>query len=289
MTTTEKTSKASGRKKEIVREVTKLLLEQPIIGIIDMEGLPAAQQQKIKGKLRASVNIYMTKIPLINIAIKEASKKKPELQQLEQYVTGMTALLFTKENPFALYKTIKKSKSPAAAKPGQKAPKDIQVKAGPTSFAPGPIIGEFGALKIKAGIEGGKVVIKQDAIVAKEGEIISAPLASMLARLDIKPMEIGLNLKAVYEGGTVYTRSVLDVDEEKVMADIMNAAGLAHALSLELGIITKENVTHLLGKAYRQAREVGKEFGIINNETVDELLAQAQAQAGALQSMEKKG
>ncbi|MBI2112759.1 50S ribosomal protein L10, partial [Candidatus Woesearchaeota archaeon] len=36
---------------------------------------------------------------------------------------------------------LEKNKSNAPAKPGQVAPKDITVKAGATSFAPGPIIG----------------------------------------------------------------------------------------------------------------------------------------------------
>ena len=46
------------------------------------------------------------------------------------------------------------------------------IPAGPTPFAPGPIIGELGMLKIKAGIEAGKVVIKEDAHVAKKGDVI---------------------------------------------------------------------------------------------------------------------
>jgi large subunit ribosomal protein L10 len=42
-----------------------------------------------------------------------------------------------------LYKILQKSKSSAPAKAGQTAPNDIYVKAGKTSFAPGPIIGEL--------------------------------------------------------------------------------------------------------------------------------------------------
>src|SRR3989338_2085586 len=113
----------------------------------------------------------------------------------------MPALLLKKENPFSLYKILKKSKSSASAKAGQIAPRDIIVPAGPTPFTPGPVISEFAALGIKAGVEGGKVAVKQDTTACKEGKPINAPLASMLARLGIEPMEIGLNLVAVFENG----------------------------------------------------------------------------------------
>jgi len=65
----------------------------------------------------------------------------------------MPALLFTKENPFKLYNKLQKSKSSAPAKAGQTAPSEIVVPKGPTPFAPGPIIGELGALGIKTAVE----------------------------------------------------------------------------------------------------------------------------------------
>lgn len=282
-----KTSKASGNKKSIVREVSKLLLEEPIVGVISMEGLPAAQQQKIKAQLREHVHIYMTKIPLMRLAIRDASVKRPEISKLEPFITGMTALLFTRESPFKLYRIIKRNKSPAFAKPGQKAPMDIVVRAGPTSFAPGPIIGEFGGLGIKAGIEGGKVVIKQDSVVVREGAVISAPLAGMLARLDIKPIEIGLNVRVVFEGGVLYDRSVLDVDEYLILSQMSMIVSTANALSVELGIINRENIDSFIVRAFRHARGLANFAGFVTGDNVGDVLAVANAQAVALISMEK--
>src|SRR3989338_1052307 len=113
----------------------------------------------------------------------------------------MPALLLKKENPFSLYKILKKSKSSASAKAGQIAPRDLIVPAGPTPFTPGPVISELAAVGIKAGVEGGKVAVKVDSMIAKKGETIKPAVASMLTRLSILPMEIGLNLTAVYENG----------------------------------------------------------------------------------------
>ena len=117
-------------------------------------------------------------------------------------------VLFSKENPFSLFKVLKKNKSSAPAKAGQKAPKDILVSKGGTNLPPGPMISQLSNVGIKTGVENGKIAIKEDCIVAKEGDEISQPLAEVLTRLEIEPMEIGLNLSAVYENGEILTKSV---------------------------------------------------------------------------------
>ncbi|MEM4282073.1 MAG: 50S ribosomal protein L10 [Candidatus Woesearchaeota archaeon] len=246
---TEKTSKASGKKKEIVKALVTLLESSPIIGIVNMEGLPAAQLQKISAQLRDKMRLFMTKKRLIALAMAEVLKKRPDLEKIKAYISGMPALLFTNENPFALYKLVKRSKTSAPAKPGQKAPKDIVVKAGQTPFTPGPIISELAAVGIKAGVEGGKVAIKADSVVAKEGQEISPALASILSKLGIEPMEIGLNIVAIYENGVVYPKDVLDVDETRLLEEVGLAGKQAINLATEIGFLTDETIELMLQKA----------------------------------------
>ena len=74
------------------------------------------------------------------------------------HLKGMPALIFTKENPFSLFKTLKKSKTNAPAKANQTAPFDLIVPKGPTSFAPGPVIGELAILGIKSGVEINEII-----------------------------------------------------------------------------------------------------------------------------------
>src|SRR5262249_15800258 len=157
-----------------VKELVDAMDKAPFIGVVNMENLPGKQLADMRGQLRGKIKLFMTKKKLIKIAL--AKSKKPHIAELEKYLKGMPALLMTDQNPFALYSLLKKRRSNAAIKPGQAAPKEIMVKAGPTSFAPGPVIGEFGQMKIKAGIEAGKVVIKEDKVVAKEGDIVDDKL-----------------------------------------------------------------------------------------------------------------
>src|SRR3989338_4447040 len=151
-------------KKKIVADLVRQLVSSPIIGAVDMENLPAPQLQKMRAQLRGKVSFAMTKRRLMKIAIAQAKEKKKGVEEIEKYLKGMPALIFTNENPFKLYRMLEKNKSPAPAKAGQTAPRDIIVPAGPTSFAPGPIIGELGQIGIRTGVEGGKVSVKSDSI-----------------------------------------------------------------------------------------------------------------------------
>jgi large subunit ribosomal protein L10 len=195
---------------------------------------------------------------------------------------GIIGLIFTSDNPFTLYKFIKKNKSSAPAKAGQIAPNNIVVPAGPTSFAPGPIIGELGALKIKAGINAGKVEIKEDSLVAKEGDEISAALAGVLSRLGIEPMEVGLNIKGLYEAGTIYNKSVLDVDEDAILNDLKTMAQDAFKLSIGLEYYTSENITHFLGVGGRDSLALGVGVAYPAAETIAKLVSKAHAQMAGL-------
>lgn len=278
-----KTSCAAPKKKEVVKKVVDLVKKYPIIGVVNMENLPTPQLQRMREQLRGKVDLLMTKRRLILKALDKV-KDKEGLEQLKEKMRGMPALLFTNENPFTLFKTLKQNKSKAPAKAGQTAPSDIIVPAGPTPFAPGPVIGELGALGIKASVEGGKIAIKSDTKVASEGDVISDKLAGMLTRLGIEPMEIGLDLLAVYEKGTIYPKSVLDIDENKFMGDLMLSASQAHTLAMDIGYTTPETIEPMIQRACRAAKAIAKEGKIMTDETAAEMVEQAEREMLALKS-----
>jgi large subunit ribosomal protein L10 len=240
-----------------------------------MNNLPTKQLQNMRAQLRQTVVLRMTKRRLLKKAIEQVKAKKKGIEQLEQYMEGMPAMLFTKDNPFALYKKLAKNKSKAPAKAGQVAPNDIEVKAGPTSFAPGPIIGELGQFGLKAGIEGGKVVIKADTIVAHKGDVINEKLASILTRLGIEPMEIGLDLTAVFENGSIFTKQVLAVDDTVYKNNIATAGRWAFNLAMDIAYPTQTTMPLLVQKAFRDAKGLGVSREIMAKELVADIMAKA--------------
>jgi len=277
----EKTANAPPQKKTQAKRIIDLAKAYPIIGVADMENLPAPQLQRMRAQLRNQVEIFMTKKRIMLKAI-DAIKDKPGFEKIKDHMRGMPALIFTKENPFSLFRALKKSKSKAPARAGQLAPRDIIIPAGPTPFTPGPIIGELGALGIKAGVEGGKIAVKVDSMVCAEGKPVSEKLAGLLIKLGIEPMEIGLNVIAVYEKGTIYTKNVLDIDEDKFMQDLLLTASQAYGLAMEIGYTTKETIELLLQKANREAKALAIEGKFMAEEVKAEMLAKAESQAAAL-------
>ncbi len=279
-----KTSNLPESKKQAVDEFIRLCREYPIIGAVNMENLPTKQLQNMRAQLRGKVVLKMNKRRIMTLALKEAAKDKKGIDDLIPYLKGMPALLFTKDNPFSLFKTLKKNKSTAPIKAGQRAPKEIIVPAGPTGFAPGPIIGQLGSAGIAAGIENGKVAIKKDSKVASEGDEIDAELAGILTRLGIEPMEIGLDLIATYEDGNIFTKDVLAIDEDEYMDNLANAHRWAFNLAMECGIMTRDTTELMLTKAFTDAKALAVETGIYADAVMSLLLSKAHSQMMGLKA-----
>ena len=282
ITVVEQKAHVSDEKKQIVSEFTKLIDQYPVIAAVDVEKLPAKQLMTMRKKLKGKALVRMNKKRLMNIALQNS--KREGVTELSNYLKGMSALLFSNSNPFSLFKELKKNKSPAPIKAGEIAPQEIVVPAGPTNFAPGPIIGELGSIGVKAGIEDGKVAIKEDSVVAKEGDEVSAKLAGLLQRLEINPVEIGLNLVAAYENGSILTKDVLDIDEQEYIDNVKLAASEAFLLSVERAIPTKDNVTTLITKAHSEASVLADDQEILTDENKERLFAKAESQAKVLES-----
>ncbi len=280
MIDTEYISKKSERNKLFCDRIRNLANKYSIIGVVDIVNLPAPQFQRIRGSLNKNSQTLIVKKNLIKLVLSELESKFSGISKLVETITGMPGLIFTNDNPFLLFKSIKKNKSPAPAKAGQIAPNDIIVPAGPTNFVPGPIIGELGALKIKAGITAGKVEIKEDSLVAKEGQEISAKLAGVLSRLGIEPMEVGLNVKGIYEDGIIFKKEILDVDEKQFLADMVSCANNAYLLSIGINYFTKDNIVSTISKVSRESIGLGVEIAYPATETIKLLIAKANMCAG---------
>ncbi|MDD5417167.1 MAG: 50S ribosomal protein L10, partial [Candidatus Aenigmarchaeota archaeon] len=162
-------------------------------------------------------------------------------------------IMITEMNPFKLYKVIDRNKTNMAAKPGDVAPIDIEVKAGPTDLMPGPAITTLAKAGLQSKVEGGKIAILKDKVVCKAGAVITVDLASVLGMLKVAPMPVGLNITSVYENGIIYGKDVLSIDDVKLTADIINAYRNSINLAVEIGFITKETVEIMIGRAVRGA------------------------------------
>ena len=276
----------SQKKLETVKRVSEEMKEYTIVGILDMHKLPAKQLFNIRNKLRGDAKILMVKKRLIKFIFKEADKK--DLDKLLEFIQGEPALLMSKMDPFKLAKIIMSSKSRASAKPGDIAPEKIMIKAGPTSLPPGPAIGDLQRMKIPAMVQGDKIHVRKDTTVAQEGDEISADLAGLLAKLGIEPMEIGLNLVAVWDNAIIYDKAVLFVPAEKFFDDLKQAHARAISLAFNIDYYTQDNIPLFLSKAHGEAVALAKAAKIVTKDTVGDLLGTAKAQAEELKNHVKE-
>jgi len=256
-------AKVSEKKKKEVEDIKRLIKEYKVLGVVNLEKLPAFNLMKIKSQLKDRLVLKYSKKRLIKIAFDQVGDKS--IESLKEKLVGIPALIFTNEDPFKLFQILKKSKSPALAKTGDIAPRDIVVQAGPTEFTPGPMIGELGQMGIKTSVEGGKVVIKMDKLLVKEGEAINAKSAELMSKLKIEPMEIGLNLVLTYGNNEILVRSVLDIDVDVYFDNVKLAAGEGVNLALYMGYVTDETVELLIKKAVLEAEGLNNKVDLGNN------------------------
>jgi len=94
----------------------------------------------------------------------------------------------------------------------------------------------------------------------------------MLAKFGIQPMEIGLNIVAVYQNGDVFDSEVLSIDEAEYLNRIQTAAGEALNLAVYIAYPTEDTIKILLQKAEREKLALESKVPIvIQQESKEEL------------------
>ncbi|MCQ1538530.1 50S ribosomal protein L10 [Methanocalculus taiwanensis] len=266
-------------KQDEVEEVKKNVQDYALIGIIDTFGIPATQFQQIRRNLKETTIIKVMRNTLIEHAFSDLGGV---YEDLKEHITGHSALIFTNDNPFKLFKSLEKTKTKRAAKAGEIAPEDIVVQKGPTSFKPGPIVSELQQAGIPATIDGGKVKIRETKTVVKAGEAIDRKKAGVLSKLDIKPMDVGLSLHVALYQDQLYLPDVLGIDEAEYYNQLVLAVQQAFNLSVNAAYPTAFTMETILAKAFREARSLGIEAAIYEKDVIDGIIAKAYRQMNTI-------
>jgi large subunit ribosomal protein L10 len=266
-------------KVEEVRTLQTMANEHKVIVVADLFKVRTQQLQELARKLGDQVKFRVAKNNLMKIALKETSKNKANLENLSKSLTGSSIFLFNDMNPFKLSLLLDKNKVKSAAKAGDVAQIDVTVPSGNTGLAPGPIIGEFTEVGLPTRIETGSVLIAKDTVVVKKGEAISMKLASVLSRLGVKPMEIGLKIIAAYDEGLTLNEDQLRIDLNAFQDELKAAVSGAFNLAFNSTYPTTETLPLLFGKAYLEALSLATNMDYATKETLPHLIRKANAQA----------
>jgi len=268
---------------KVVENLTTKIRTSKTIMLGDFLGLPSANFQNIRKATKEFGEIYVVKNTLAKKAFENANNP-----QMTNYLIGNTALIFSNENPFKIYKKIAQIKTCAPPKPNSIAKEDIVIKAGPTPFSPGPMVAEMQKYGIKAAIKKGKVEIREDSIIVKKGDRVPAAVSQILGKLGITPIELWLRIKAGYQNGTIFSPEILNIDTDAYKNKIISAHQTAMGLAIAKGICNKYTVNSLIVNAFFNAKNLAIERGIPTKETIKDLIAKACRYASVLKSNVKE-
>lgn len=246
-------SKVAEWKRGTVERLLGLMSEFPVVGILDITEVPARQFQQIRQRIGEDTRIMVAKNTLIARALDAAAESKPGIGELKKFLTGQSAIIFSRKNPFKLNKFLRENRVNAPARVGSISSRDVVIPAGETDLPPGPVVAELQRVGLKARIQAGKVVILEEAKLLKAGDVITKEVSDTLAKFGILPVELGLRMKAAYEGGIVFSENLLDFDENRAIEQIRIAWTNAFNLALNVEYPTGETVTLLLAEAHSRA------------------------------------
>jgi len=262
-------------KKEIFQKLAELIEKYPVVAIADLQKVRSSQIQEIRKKLRGQAEVLVAKNTILKKAASAIGEKKPHISDFAEGIAGSSLLLFTGMNPYALILFLNRNKVRVPAKGGDTATSEIMIPAGNTGLQPGPVISEFGEVKVVTRIEGGSIWVAKDTVVASRGDTISPKLASLLSKLGMKPMEAGLSIVRAFDAGMVLNLDDLVFDLDSYKSDLEEACRDAIALSVETEYVLPETAPMIIGSAYREALYLANEIEYPTSENVGDLVKQA--------------
>jgi large subunit ribosomal protein L10 len=273
------------KKVQMYQQIQEIPKKYNVIALVRMEKVRSSQLLPLRKKFKGEVEIISIKDKVAQKAL--AGIKIPGIEKLAEKLVGQCVLMFTNMSPFKLNILLGKNKIMMAARGGDIASKEVVIKAGNTGITPGPILTDFKEAGVATKIDQGTIWITKDSTAAKKSDVISAKLATLLSKLDVKPVEAGISLDSAVAEGIIYAKDEMVIDVEKYRNAFAQAHQEALALSIETGYVTKENIKLLLAKAAQGARAVSVESGYLADETKEQVLQRAHAQAKALVSRAK--
>lgn len=273
------------RKTQMYQQLQELPKKYKVVSIIQMQKVRSTQILPLRKTLKGEVEFVCVKDKVAAKALETLDI--PGIKDIIGDLKGQIMFIFTNMSPFKLNVLLAKNKIMMAARGGDVASIDIVVPAKNTGIAPGPMLTEFKEAGIPTKIDQGTIWIAKDSTPVEKGGIINEKLASILGKLDIKPVEAGISLYSALEEGQRYAEAEMVIDVEKIRNVFAQFHQEAVSLSIEAGYITADNVSQILAKASQHARSLSIESGFMTDETKEQILQKADAQARAVADQAK--
>jgi large subunit ribosomal protein L10 len=275
------------KKRLLYQELQELPGKFDVIALSKMSKVRAAQLMTIRKKFRNDIKIRVIKNRVAQRSF-QALNNRSGLDYLSKELEGQCALLFTNISPFKLNLIFDKNKVFLPAKGGDIATKDITIPAGNTGISPGPVLSEFKEANVVTKIDQGTIWVSKDTVVARSGSIITQKLASLMSKLNIKPIEAGISISLAIADSMVLKENDLRINLAEYRDELSRSFHAAVSLAIESSYPNAETIGYLLRKANQSAVALATESGHLSPDTVPLIFAKANANSQIIANQVKK-
>jgi len=276
-------------KQELYQQMLELPKSYNVIALSKVNKVRATQLMKIRKKFHKEIIIKVIK----NRVTQKAFEKISDLQgidKLSSQLEGQCALMFTNISPFKLNLIFDQNKVFLPAKGGDITKTEIMIPSGDTGITPGPVLSEFKEANVPTKIDQGTIWVSRDTIVAKPGDVISTKLASLLSKLDIKPIEAGIVVNYAIADKLVFAEDDLRIDINEIKNELSRSYNESISLAVESSYFTRESMGYLLSKASRQAQSLALESNYLSKDTAWQIISTEEMKAQNLvNKLKQKG
>jgi len=250
-----------------------LLDEYPRCFMVGVDNVGSKQMQKIRIALRGHAEVLMGKNTMMRKAIRGHLENNPALEKLLPHIKGNVGFVFTKEDLTEIRQIILDNKVAAPAKAGAIAP--IPVMIAPQNTGMGPEkTSFFQALNIPTKISKGTIEILNEVKLLAAGDKVGASEATLLNMLNVSPFTYGLIIEQVYDSGTVFEPSILDITDDDLRKRFMEGVVNLACVSLAIGYPTVASAPHSIANGFKNLLAVAAvtEIEFKEAETIKEYL-----------------
>jgi len=228
------------RKTEYFERMKELLGTFNKCFIVEVDNVGSSQLQQTRHALRGKAEILMGKNTMMRKIIRDFMSENPgsPMGQLEALCRGNIGFVFTNGDLGDVREQLEANVRPAPARVGAIAPIDVVVPKGPTGCDPGQTA-FFQTLQIATKITKGQIEMVNDTPLITKGDKVTASQAALLQKLSIEPFTYGLILKSVYDNGSLFDASVLDMTDDVLAAKFCEALSMIASLSWSLDTLPK--------------------------------------------------
>jgi len=261
-------------------KIIQLLDEHPKCFIVGADNVGSKQFQQIRMSLRGHATVLMGKNTMMRKAIRGHLDNNPALEKLLPHIKGNIGLVFTKEELTDIRDKLLENKVAAPAKAGAIAPLDVILPAQNTGLGPEKT-SFFQALAIPTKIARGTIEILSNVNLIKEGDKVGASEATLLNMLKISPFTYGLEIRQVYDSGTVFSPAILDITDDDIRSRFMEGVANIASLSLAIGYPTVASAPHSIVNGFKNllAIAAATEISFKEAETMLEILSDPEKMA----------